>query len=118
MDEATLIALVRLAINCHETKWCLEYITNDLEERIRSNQTLQPIGTPAAIKKLLVQYVLTQNGRIEIRRETREEYQDRREFWFRVRVPIDGYARPLFFELELTDDDPDLPSAMILNVHF
>jgi hypothetical protein len=65
----------------------------------------------------MVQHVLA-GGPIEYRLETREEYQDRRECWFRVKVPIPGFPRSLFFELELTDDDPDYPSAIILNVHF
>jgi hypothetical protein len=65
----------------------------------------------------MVRFVLG-GGLVDLRLETREEYQNRRECWFRVNVPIAVFHRPLFFELELTDDDPDYPSVMILNVHF
>jgi hypothetical protein len=117
MDEAALIALVRLAISCRETTGCLEYVSDKLEQRIKSDPLIQTIGSPSKIKAMMVQHVLA-GGPIEYRLETREEYQDRRECWFRIRVPITGFPRPLFFELELRDDDPDYPTAIILNVHF
>ena len=115
MDEAQLIALVVKALSLHQTTGCLYYIDGDLENRVR--QELASVGTIAAIKALLVNYA-TNSGIVEIRRETRAEYQSRREFWFRVLVPIVGSPKPLFFELELTDEDCDYPSVAILNVHF
>ena len=117
MDESELIELVRKAIGLHETTGCLEYMSDKLRNRIQGDPELQVIGTPEELKKLLVRHNAA-GGSIDCRRETREEYLERREFWFRVLVEIDGYPRPLFFELELTDDDVDYPSARILNVHF
>jgi hypothetical protein len=117
MDEAALLALVRRAISCHETTGCVEYVSDDLQRRIRNDQILQTIGTPRQIKAIMVQFVLG-GGLVYLRPETRAEYQNRRECWFRVNEPITGFHHPLFFELELTDDDPDYPSVMILSVHF
>ena|ERR1700722_596744 len=117
MDEAALIALVRLAISCHETTNCLEYVNVNLERRLKSDPALPTVGTLEEIRALLVDFVFN-GGPVEFRYETREEYQHRREYWFRVNVPISGFPRPLFFELELTDDDLELPSVVILNVHF
>lgn len=117
MDEAELIELVRKAIGLHETSLCLEFVSEKLVARIRNDSVLQTIGTPREIRSLLIWNVAA-GGTIDCRRETREEYQDRREFWFRVRVPVAGHPQPLFYELELTDDDLDFPSVVILNVHF
>lgn len=115
MDEAQLIGLVVKALSLHQTTGCLFYIDRELENRLR--QELASLGTIAAIKALLVNHA-TNAGIVEIRKETREEYQCRREFWFRALVPLTGSPKPLFFELELTDEDPDYPSVAILNVHF
>lgn len=117
MDETELLELVRRAIGLHQTTGCLEYASDKLRNRIQSDPTLQALGTPEELKAILVRHV-TAGGAVDCRRETREEYQDRREFWFRVLVPIEGYPCPLFFELEVTDDDRDYPSVGILNVHF
>jgi len=86
MDESELIELVRKAIGLHETSLCLEFVNEKLVRRIRDDRVLQLIGTPKEIRSLLIQNILA-GGTIDCRRETREEYQDRREFWFRVRVP-------------------------------
>jgi hypothetical protein len=117
MDEAALTALVRLAISCHETTGCVEFVNVQLEQRLKSNPVLQILGTLKEIRALMIDFVLA-SGPVEFRKETREEYQHRREYWFRVNVPITGFPRPLFFELELTDDDTELPAIVILNVHF
>lgn len=115
MDEAQLIALVEKALSLHGTTGCLFYAEGSLERRLRKELT--QVGPLPAIKKLLVDHVRNA-GTVECRRETRVEYQNHREFWFRVLVPVAGSPMPLFFELELTDDDPDFPSVAILNVHF
>ena len=117
MSEPELIELVRQAIGLHETTLCLEFLNEGLYRRIRNDPILQTVGTPREIRAILVRHVLA-GGPIDCRRETREEYQDRREFWFRVRVQVPGFPQPLFYELELTDEDPECPSVAILNVHF
>jgi hypothetical protein len=114
VNEAALIALVRKAIGLHKTTGCLEYFDLELQKRIR--RELGNIGTPDSIKRLLVNHS-TGGGKIDFKVEDREERQDRREFWFRALVPVAAHARPLFYELELLDDDPDVPAVVILNVH-
>jgi len=115
VDEAQLIALVEKAISLHKTTGCLEYVNTTLEVRLRKE--LSHVGTVAALMSLLVNHV-SSSGSVEFRPETRAEYQDRRECWFRVLEPCSASPAPLFFELELSDDDPDYPSVLILNVHF
>src|SRR4051794_4085366 len=117
MNEEELIGLVSKAIGLHETSLCLEFVNESLVRRLRNDPVLQLVGSPREIRSLLI-WNIAAGGTIECRRETREEYQDRREFWFRVRVPATGFPQPLFFELELTDEDADYPSVAILNVHF
>lgn len=115
MDEAQLIALVLKAISLHQTRGCLEYVNENLEVRLQRD--LRDVGSLPAIRQSLVRHALSAGG-IEFRVETRVEYRSRREFWFRVLVPISGRTMPLFYELELVDDDEDCPSVLILNVHF
>lgn len=113
--EADLIALVRLAISMHTWTGCLNFSNAALNTRLRKE--LGYVGSPNELKDRLIEYA-AENGQIECRPEIRPEYQGRREFWFRVLVPVPGFTHPLFFELELIDDDPDCPAAVILNVHF
>jgi putative zinc finger/helix-turn-helix YgiT family protein len=46
VDETALIALVQAAIGFHKTTGCLEYISEELQRRIR--RELSAIGTPVA----------------------------------------------------------------------
>ncbi len=114
MNQPALITLVRKAISLYKTTGCLEYVNEELQRRIRRD--LSEVGTPSYIKELLAIYSAA-GGQIDCKVEEREERQDRREFWFRVRVPVVAYPQPLFYELELLDDDPDVPMVVILNVH-
>jgi hypothetical protein len=115
MNETALVALVRLAISLHKYRGCLEYESNELQRRIQ--RELQNVGTPRGLRDDLIRHAGA-NDLIECRKETRTEFQDRREFWFRALVAIPGFHQPLFYELELTDDDPECPQVSILNVHF
>jgi hypothetical protein len=42
-----------------------------------------------------------------------------RDFWFRIVLPVPGFAHGLFVELVLEDDDPDpdVPGVVIVNAH-
>src|SRR5258708_10467058 len=102
MNEAALMALVRLAISLHKYRGCLEYESEGLVLRLHTE--LQHVGTPHGLKEDLIRHAVA-NGQIEYRKEVRTEYQSRREFWFRALLPIPGFHQPLFFELELIDDD-------------
>ena len=117
MDEAALIDLVRKAAIEARFHGYFEYESVALQERIRNDPALQAVGTPADIRRIVVQFIVG-GGLIEFRAETREEYRTRRDYWFRANVPIAGHPVPLFFELELIDDDENDPFVTILNVHF
>lgn len=115
MNEAALIALVHKAISLHKTTGCFEYFNDELQTRLQ--RELAHVATLKGLKELLVQHSAG-GGDITFRREIRPEYQDRREFWFRAWVQVTGFSVPLFYELELIDEDVDCPSVAILNIHF
>ncbi|MCI0682892.1 MAG: hypothetical protein L0Y71_12385 [Gemmataceae bacterium] len=86
------------------------------EERARKDPYLGDL-TIAGIRALLRQFVLDGNS-LEARIETRAEYREDHEYWYRARIPISGYRDPLFIEILLIDDDPHEPFVRIVNVHW
>jgi hypothetical protein len=116
MDEAARIALVRKAIALYPTRFCLEYVDDGLYRRVQ--RELSAVGTPKGIKEFLVAHSANGGG-ITCRIEDRAERMDRREFWYKATVAIEGFPKRLFYELELVEPpDEDCPSVVILNVHF
>lgn len=114
-EESQQLERVRLAIASASVTGCLEWIDDATQIRVKNDPALEGL-TLKEIRNALVRWSQA-DGRIERRRETRSEYQPRREYWFWVLVPVAGFVQPLFYELELTDDDPDCPAVSILNVH-
>ncbi len=94
---------------------CVEWINDKTARQVRANPANQGL-TPEAIKRLLLEFVAA-GGCIEQRREEREEYQGRREYWYRAIIPLEGFRTGLFVEMELTDDDSDVPVVSLLNAH-
>src|SRR5258708_452871 len=102
-DAAAEIVLVEKAI-LSGVGGCLEWIDEKTQRNIRSNAELRGL-TAKAIKEILIEWVATKVHRMDRRKEQRPEYQDHREFWFRVLGSVPGLSRDLFIEMELTDDD-------------
>jgi hypothetical protein len=94
---------------------CVEWVNDKAARRVRGNPANQGL-TPEEIKRLLREFVAA-GGRIEQRREEREEYRGRRDYWYRAVIPLDGFRDGLFVEMELSDDDPDVPMVSLLNAH-
>jgi hypothetical protein len=69
MDESELLELVRRAISLHETTGCLEFVNDKLRNRIQSDPSLQVVGTPEALKKLLVMCWVVERSSAAVRRE-------------------------------------------------
>jgi hypothetical protein len=114
MDPQDELALVVKALTSGLSN-CVEWINDAAARVVRSNPANQGL-TPEGIKKLLLQFVAA-GGRVEQRREERQEYRWRREYWYRAVVPVDGFRGGLFVEMELSDDDPDVPMVALLNAH-
>jgi hypothetical protein len=82
--------------------------------RVRGDPALQGL-TPEYIRKRLHDFV-TKGGEVMQVPETRPHY-DHREYYYKVIIPEAGFKHGLFVEMELTDDDPDLPCVTLLNAH-
>jgi hypothetical protein len=67
------------------------------------------------VRDELVEYVAAGGAVIQVV-EKRPEYSDRR-FYYKVIVPMVGLPRGLFVEIVLDDDDPDVPSVLLVSAH-
>ena len=108
------VELVRKAILSGLSN-CLEWIDDRAAMLVRNNPENEGL-TPEGIKQLLVEFVRG-GGAIERRKEERPHFQGRREFWYCSIVPVSDIPHGLFVEMELSDDDPDVPVVSLLNAH-
>ena len=108
--------LVCQALTCNLSN-CVEWINERAANRVRSDPVNQGL-TPGEIKRLLREFIRV-NGPacLEQKREEREGWKDRRDYWYRVIVAVPGFPHGLFVELELLDDDPEVPIVVLLNAH-
>src|SRR5437762_979400 len=97
------LALVRRAIICGVTN-CCEW-DDKAVEKVRTDPSLGGL-LPEKIRELLVSFV-ADGGMIKQVKETRGFD---REFYYKVIVPVGQFKHGLFVELELDDDDPELPT--------
>jgi hypothetical protein len=99
---------------------CFDWLDDEVVAVVRQRQDLHGL-TPATIRRLAREWIVRHRGRIEERRERRrEDWMDRREFWYFVIVPVDpvdDFPRGLFVEMELTTPDPEYPVVSLLNAH-
>lgn len=115
MDPATHQLVVQ-ALTCTLSN-CVEWINDKEASRVQSDPTNQGLS-PEEIKELVRAYVrLRGPSCVEQLREDRENWRHIREYWYRVIVPIKGFPRGLFVELELIDEDPEVPVVVLLNAH-
>lgn len=115
MDELDrAVDLVRQAIHSGLSN-CLGWINDRTASRVRNDPANRGL-TPDGIRELVIEHV-RDGGVIEGRREEREPWKDRREWWFYVIIPLADFPRGLFVEMELTDDDADVPVVSLVNAH-
>src|SRR4051794_40129372 len=112
MSKPEELALVEKAIRS-KLGGCCEWHAKSAS-RGRSETNLQGL-TPEHIRKRRIEFV-EEGGSVSQVPERRPEYQHR-EFYYKVIVTEPGFKRGIFVELELTDDDPDVPAVTILNAH-
>jgi hypothetical protein len=115
MEEAARqLALVRLALESSLSN-CVEWVDDRAAARVRNDPANRGL-LPEGIKRLVQEYVRA-GGKIEQRVETREQWKHQREYWYMVLVPFDDFSHGLFVEMELLDDDPEVPVVALLNAH-
>lgn len=71
--------------------------------------------TPAAIRKLTIEFVLA-GGIIGQLKEQRPEYNDH-DFYYKVILSVPEFAHELFVEIRLADSDVDCPTVLLVNAH-
>lgn len=114
--DPTAHRLVVQALTCTLSN-CVVWVNDRTANRVRSDPANRGLR-PGEITQLLREFVrISDPACVEQKHEEREGWKDRRDYWYRVIVPIDGFPRGLFVELELLDDDPDVPIVALLNAH-
>jgi hypothetical protein len=72
---------------------------------------------PAEVRASLIAFAKA-GGAVRQVKEQRSERQDRRDYYYKVILPIpEVFKKGLFVEMELSDDDPDYPEVLLVNVH-
>src|SRR5262249_15953163 len=105
--DAEAHRLVVQALSCTLSN-CGEWVNGKEGKGVQSDAANQGLS-PEEINELVRAYVrLRGPGCIEQLREDRENWRHLREYWYRVIVPIKGFPRGLFVEMELLDEDPDV----------
>lgn len=114
MDDAEKLDLVHKAI-CSGILGHIQW-KDSAAHRVRNDGDLCGLS-PEGIRALLREFVMTNSGVLEARKETRPEYVDEFPFWYRVIVDVPDLPRGLFLEILLVDDDPDEPWVEIVSAH-
>jgi hypothetical protein len=93
---------------------CCEWADKEAE-RVRQDPDLQGL-TPEYIRERLQQFVAKEGGQVEQVPEKRPHF-GHREYYYKAIIQEPGSKHGLFVEMELTHDDPELPSVTLLNAH-
>ena len=111
--DPTEHALVVQALTCTLSN-CVLWVNYETARRVRADPANRGLTPEEIIRQ--VRDFARGGGKVEQGPETRPEYSHRR-FWYRAVVPVGGFPRGLFVEMELLDDDPDVPVVILLNAH-
>ncbi len=113
-DDPQELDLVHKAIGLAHVGGCL--VWNEKEEKkLRAQPPITDLF-PDEVTDLLVDFVKS-GGVIEQVKEKRPHWQDRRQYWYKAKIPFDGLPKGLFVEFWLSDDDPDCPTVELVNYH-
>src|SRR6266852_4092874 len=93
---------------------CVEW---DVKVVNRLRQQLAPFSLKLIdIRSDLIRHVRA-GGEVVQHKEDREEWKDRRDFWYHVVVPTPLFRKGLFVKLELRNSDPELPEVNLVQAH-
>ena len=94
---------------------CVEW-DHEVVDRIRRELLAVRLSPPRIIAALIK--FAKSGGTVRQVKEQRVERQDRREYYYKVILPLpDVFKKGLFIEMELSDDDPDYPAVLLVNAH-
>jgi hypothetical protein len=108
--------LVVQALTCTLSN-CVEWVNDKEANRVRIDPANQGLRAGEIIRLLREHVRVSGPSCVEQIREQREGWRDQRDYWYRVIVPVDGFPHGLFVELQLLDDDPEVPRVVLLNAH-
>jgi hypothetical protein len=114
MNDRAELALVVKAIQSG-LGGCLEWdvaVIDRLRDELRRNKL-----TLLQVRKLLIEFVKSGGSVVQVKEE-REGWKDRRDYWYKVIVPMPAlFAKGLFVELELINRDPEYPEVKMVQMH-
>jgi len=113
------LVLKAFAMECDETGYDGGYVLwkSDKTAAIARGRLADLDGfTPDEVRRKLIDFV-NAGGRVKQSKETREEFAAIYRFKYIVILPSDGFARGVFVEFVLIDDDPGGPVVHIVSAH-
>ena len=114
MKDPVHHALVVHALTCGVTG-CVEWQPKEAD-RVRSDTNLKGL-TPEGIVEELIEFVTNGGGKVQQINEKRPQW-GHRTFYYKVIVDYPQlFRKGLFVEMELFDDDPELPVVLLVNAH-
>ena len=113
MSDSAELALVMKAI-LSGISGCFEWHEGERARLNRTRSLLEGL-TLAYIKQRVTEFVST-GGEVQQVQERRPEY-GHRAYYYKAIIPEPDFPNGIFVEMELTDDDPELPCVTLLNAH-
>lgn len=114
MSNQAELELVRKAIESG-LGGCVEWEVK-VSDRVASD--LAGFGLKLSdVRRELIEHIRG-GGEIFQVKEVRSTWASRREYWYKAIVPMPkSFKKGLFVEMELANDDPELPEVRLLNAH-
>jgi len=113
MKDPAQLELVVKALTCGVTG-CVDWEPKQAE-RVRLDADLRGLS-PRRIALMVIDHVM--NGGAVFQVEEKRPQWSHRDYYYKVIVPYpEFFTKRLFIEMELLDDDPDLPVVMLVNAH-
>src|SRR5437879_4311307 len=113
MNDPAELALVYKALASGLSN-CVEWKDTRTSRRIRQDPELKLVS-PNVIKEELLAHV-ARGGEIRQIPETRPEYSHYR-FYYKAVLQLGGFAKGLFVEFVLSNNDEDCPCVNLVNAH-
>ena len=114
MGDPDALALVVKALKTG-LRGCVEWHQDEID-RIRRDLAAVRLK-PEEVQAVLIAFVKS-GGAVRQVKENRSERQERREYYYKVILPVpEIFTKGLFVEIELADDDPDYPEVLLVNAH-
>jgi hypothetical protein len=114
MSNPTELALVRKAL-VSGLGGCVEWDAR-VVDRVAADLDRHGLNL-IDMRRELIEYVRGGGDVIQVK-EVRTLWADRRDYWYKAIVPMPNlFKKGMFVEMELRDNDPDLPEVGLLNAH-